>query len=86
MPPLPRSIESKTSFRAVVEPVPASVSWKILKEFFRDAASVVFADVLSNGRGIVDFASETDMAAGIEKMNGADLRGQVVRVFKVSPM
>eukprot|EP00002_Diphylleia_rotans_P018904 TRINITY_DN3654_c0_g4_i1.p1 TRINITY_DN3654_c0_g4~~TRINITY_DN3654_c0_g4_i1.p1 ORF type:complete len:204 (-),score=48.91 TRINITY_DN3654_c0_g4_i1:468-1079(-) len=68
-------------FRVVVENIDSRVSWQDLKDFIRKATDRVRrTDVFRDGTGIAEFSSENDMHDVIDRLDGKDLRGKVVRI------
>jgi len=69
-----------------VSNLPWSTSWQDLKDLFRPCGSVMRADVLldsegrSKGAGVVLFDSPADARKAIERMNGTEFQGRVIRV------
>jgi len=51
-----------------------------LKDFVRTAGEVTYADVDREGRGVVDFESNDDVANAIRKLDGIELKGKRVEL------
>eukprot|EP00658_Telonema_sp_P-2_P018385 TRINITY_DN17216_c0_g1_i2.p1 TRINITY_DN17216_c0_g1~~TRINITY_DN17216_c0_g1_i2.p1 ORF type:complete len:140 (+),score=29.48 TRINITY_DN17216_c0_g1_i2:256-675(+) len=65
------------------------VSWQDLKDHFRSAGDVVFAEVMteggkaggrSKGCGIVEFSSSAEATAAIQQLNDTEIQGRQIFV------
>lgn len=62
------------------------VEWQDLKDYFKSAGEVTYADVFklpdgrSRGCGIVEFASPADATNAIETLNDTDFKGRLLYV------
>jgi len=70
----------RTNNRVYVEHISSEVSWQDLKDFFRRAGRVTFADAhkRNEGEGIVEFESYDDVKEALHTLDGAELKGQKI--------
>ncbi|ORX48910.1 RNA-binding domain-containing protein [Piromyces finnis] len=75
----------RTDNRIYVENIAQSVSWQDLKDFFRRAGQVTFADAHKRreGEGIVEFSSYDDVKEALHKLDGYELKGQKITLRDV---
>jgi len=66
--------------------LPASGSWQDLKDHMREAGDVCYADVLKDGRGVVEFMRYDDMKYAVRKLDNSKFRSHEVclHFFSVS--
>ncbi len=69
-----------SNFRVLVTGLPASCSWQDLKDFCRDAGTVLFTDVARDGSGVVEFEKEDDMLWALKNFDGKRLKTHTVSV------
>ncbi|KAI3659171.1 hypothetical protein MP638_006953 [Amoeboaphelidium occidentale] len=69
-----------TKWRVIVEGLPRGTNWQDLKDFFRKAGEVTYADVRRDrdDEGVADFATHEDLLEAIRTLDGTELRGQKV--------
>lgn len=74
----------RSEYRALVDNMPRDMSWQDLKDCFREAGEVVFADVFRDrsgtSRGIVEFRSRDDLRHAIRRLDDHEVRGSRLRV------
>jgi splicing factor, arginine/serine-rich 1 len=63
----------RSEWRVTVEGLPRSGSWQDLKDHFRKVADVGFAEILRDGRGVVEFRTEDDMNRAIKEMDQSNI-------------
>lgn len=63
-----------SKYRVKVSGLPTSCSWQDLKDFCRDAGSVLFTDVSRDGTGVVEFEKEDDMLWALKNLDGIKLK------------
>jgi len=74
------------SRRVYVSNLPWSTSWQDLKDFFRQAGKVVYADVMtedggrSKGCGVVEFETADEAQRAIDELHDAELDGRRLAV------
>jgi len=68
-----RRPKGRSEYRVLVSGLPSSGSWQDLKDHFRDAGTVCFADV-KDGHGIVEFQRYDDMKYAIRKYDDSRFR------------
>lgn len=73
---------SKVKHRAFLKNLPASFSWKELKDEMRRIGDIIYADLDDNGDGVVEFATLADLEYAVRRLDGSHLDGQVISVFK----
>jgi RNA recognition motif-containing protein len=73
----PFSAPRSTKFRLLIEGLPSGCNWQDLKDYFRTAGEVTYADVSRSrsDEGVVDFATFDDMKEALSKLNGKEMRG-----------
>ncbi|KAL1496806.1 hypothetical protein AB1Y20_014392 [Prymnesium parvum] len=71
-----------TKHRAVLKNLPASFSWKELKDEMRRIGDVIYADVDLRGDGIVEFANPDDLEYAVRRLDGSQLDGHTLVVYK----
>jgi arginine/serine-rich splicing factor 4/5/6 len=78
---------TRTDYRVIVENLSSRVSWQDLKDFMRAAGEVTYADAHKRHKneGVVEFASRSDMAKAVDKLNGAELNGRKIKVSEDKP-
>eukprot|EP01126_Amoeba_proteus_P024883 TRINITY_DN2495_c0_g1_i9.p1 TRINITY_DN2495_c0_g1~~TRINITY_DN2495_c0_g1_i9.p1 ORF type:complete len:250 (+),score=11.01 TRINITY_DN2495_c0_g1_i9:370-1119(+) len=74
-----------TDYRCTVENMPPGCSWQDLKDHFRQAGDVCFADI-RRGRdgvefGVVEFKHEDDLLYACKHLDKSRLRGCTLRVY-----
>ncbi|ODV97167.1 hypothetical protein PACTADRAFT_48915 [Pachysolen tannophilus NRRL Y-2460] len=69
-------------YRALVKNLPENAAWQELKDFVKDFTGIVptFCKVDYDHIGHLEFGSAEDLAAAIEKANGAELDGAIIEV------
>ena len=72
----------KVKHRAVLKNLPASFSWRELKDEMRRIGDIIYADLDDNGDGVVEFATLEDLEYAVRRLDGSRLDGQVISVFK----
>jgi len=80
--PAPFSQSGGTKHRAVLKNLPASFSWKELKDEMRRIGDVIYADVDFRGDGVVEFATAEDLDYAVRRLDGSKLDGNTISVFK----
>jgi len=79
-----RGPPQRSDYRVSVDGLPRDVSWQDLKDKFRKAGDVLFADVFTDrsGRfkGVVEFKARDDLRAAIREIDDTEFRGSVIRV------
>lgn len=68
--------------RAILKNLPATFSWKELKDEMRRIGDVIYADVDQQGDGVVEFATVDDLEYAVRKLDGSRLDGNIVTVYK----
>ena len=82
----PMETKNDQSKRVYVSNLPWSCSWQDLKDFFRQAGNVVYANVMmeddkrSKGCGIVEFETVEEALKAIETLHDAELDGRRLTV------
>ena len=64
----------RTEFRVMVTGMPPSGSWQDLKDHFRPAGEICFADAYRDGTGVLEFASRRAMDYAIDELNETRFR------------
>lgn len=84
-PALPRV--RRGQYRLIVSNLPRDTSWQDLKDFGREAGQISFADISRDrpGEGVVEYATKEDMELALRKLDGATIRGHVVRLDEDVP-
>ncbi|RQX69500.1 RNA recognition motif-containing protein [Toxoplasma gondii CAST] len=76
----------RTGFRALVSFLPPGCRWQHLKDHMRRAGPVGFAEVLSHGRGVVEFEHAEDLKYAVRSLDKSEMRvegrGSVIKVEK----
>eukprot|EP00095_Tigriopus_kingsejongensis_P000270 maker-scaffold329_size204955-snap-gene-1.19 protein:Tk00270 transcript:maker-scaffold329_size204955-snap-gene-1.19-mRNA-1 annotation:"serine-arginine protein 55" len=77
VPPGPR-----TGYRLIVENVASRTSWQDLKDFFRSAGDITYANVHSprQGQGIVEFASRRGLDNALDNQEDIELDGRRLKI------
>nr|CAJ20669.1 splicing factor, putative [Toxoplasma gondii RH] len=74
----------RTGFRALVSFLPPGCRWQHLKDHMRRAGPVGFAEVLSHGRGVVEFEHAEDLKYAVRSLDKSEMRvegrGSVIKV------
>ncbi|XP_023237922.1 serine-arginine protein 55-like [Centruroides vittatus] len=73
---------TRTDYRLIVENLSSRVSWQDLKDFMRQAGEVTYADAHKEYRnkGVVEFASLSDLKTALEKLDNTELNGRRIRL------
>ncbi|KAJ3336380.1 hypothetical protein HDU93_002936 [Gonapodya sp. JEL0774] len=73
---------SRSSYRIVIENLSPSVSWQDLKDHFRRAGEVTFADAHKEkeGVGFVEFSHPDDMREAIRKFHDTEFKGRIISI------
>ncbi|XP_021175452.1 serine/arginine-rich splicing factor 9 isoform X1 [Fundulus heteroclitus] len=64
----------RSEFRVIVTGLPSSGSWQDLKDHMREAGDVCFADVQSDGDGVVEFLRREDMEYALRRLDRTEFR------------
>ncbi|KAI6652020.1 Serine/arginine-rich splicing factor 1A [Oopsacas minuta] len=64
----------RTEYRVIVTGMPPSGSWQDLKDHFRPAGEICFADAYRDGTGVLEFASRRAMDYAIDELNDTRFR------------
>eukprot|EP00002_Diphylleia_rotans_P011548 TRINITY_DN227_c0_g1_i3.p1 TRINITY_DN227_c0_g1~~TRINITY_DN227_c0_g1_i3.p1 ORF type:complete len:192 (+),score=44.60 TRINITY_DN227_c0_g1_i3:57-632(+) len=71
----------RTDYRVLVDNLSSRTSWQDLKDFLRKVVdSIPYADVYKDGTGVVEFETERDMLDVIDRLDGKELDGKVIRL------
>eukprot|EP00602_Paraphysomonas_sp_CaronLab_P008377 CAMPEP_0185024904 /NCGR_PEP_ID=MMETSP1103-20130426/8071_1 /TAXON_ID=36769 /ORGANISM="Paraphysomonas bandaiensis, Strain Caron Lab Isolate" /LENGTH=303 /DNA_ID=CAMNT_0027557989 /DNA_START=61 /DNA_END=973 /DNA_ORIENTATION=- len=71
----------RSDWRVIVTRLPRSASWQDLKDFMRRAGDVIYADVDSNGDGIVEYSNEDDMENAVRKLDDTEFKNPFDRSY-----
>ncbi len=80
--------KQRTDYRVIVTGLNPSTSWQDLKDFGKPCGMVNFANVkMSEGGlvGVLEFDRLDDMREAVRRLDGAELRGERVRVEEEAP-
>lgn len=69
----PRDLR-RSEHRVIVSGLPPSASWQDLKDYFRTAGDIIYADVDKRGGGVVEFSSRSDQERAIEKLDDSEFK------------
>ena len=69
----------RTGYKLIVENLASRTSWQDLKDFMRQAGDIMYTNT-SNGEGIVEFGSRSDMDWALDKLDGAELDGRKIKL------
>jgi len=71
-----------TEFKVCIDNVSTRCSWQDIKDYFRQAGEVTFAQCHRDrmGQGVVEFASARDMKNAIKKLDGTELFSKKIRL------
>jgi len=58
--------------------LPSSGSWQDLKDHFREAGDVCYADVYRDGSGVVEFTTKEDMKRAVKHLDDSKFRSHEV--------
>merc|ERR1712141_345317 len=75
----------RTRHSLTVENLSSRCSWSELKDIFRICGKVTYTDAhqrIGSGRGEVCFDSADDLKQALKEMNGFDINGRKIEVFK----
>jgi arginine/serine-rich splicing factor 4/5/6 len=77
----------RTDYRILVDNISSKVSWQDLKDFFRQAGDVTYADAhkIRQYEGVVEYATSSDMKAAMSKLDGAELCGRKIKLTEDRP-
>jgi splicing factor, arginine/serine-rich 1 len=64
----------RSEHRIIVSGLPPSASWQDVKDYFRAAGDIIYADVDKRGGGIVEFSSRADQERAIEKLDDSEFK------------
>ncbi|KAK6746214.1 hypothetical protein RB195_012372 [Necator americanus] len=64
----------RSSYRVIVEGLPATGSWQDLKDHMREAGEICYADVARDGTGAVEFVRFDDMKYALKKLDDTKFR------------
>ncbi|KAG8964831.1 hypothetical protein FRC03_001300 [Tulasnella sp. 419] len=67
-------------FRINVTGISRDTSWQDLKDFGREAGSVIFADVDRDGAGVLEYPTLDDAEYAVRQLDGTELRGVPVKL------
>lgn len=65
-------------FRLLVSGLPETGSWQDLKDHFREAGDVIYADVYKDGTGAVEFSRLDHMKRGLRDLDDSKFRSHEV--------
>jgi len=68
--------------RACLRNLPASFTWRELKDEMKQIGDVIYADVDAVGVGIVEFGNEADLDFAIRRLDGSHLDGNQIQVHR----
>merc|ERR1712035_49065 len=75
----------RTRHSLTVENLSSRCSWSELKDIFRKCGKVTYTDAhqrIGSGRGEVCFDSAEDLKVALKEMNGYEINGRKIEVFK----
>jgi len=75
----------RTRHSLTVDNLSSRCSWSELKDIFRKCGKVTYTDAhqrIGEGRGEVCFDSSDDLKAALKEMNGFEINGKKIEVFK----
>jgi len=80
----PRGPTQRGEYRLAIEGLPRDMSWQDLKDHFRKAGDIVFADVYPDrsgrARGIVEYRRSDDLKNAIREFDDTEIRGNRITV------
>lgn len=62
--------------------LPRGTDWRDLKDHFRSAGNVCYANIDSNGQGIVQFETEEALLVALKSFDGSQFRGSTIIVTR----
>ena len=68
-----------------MENLSTRTSWQDLKDYMRQAGDIMYTNT-SNGEGIVEFGSRSDMDWALDKLDGAELDGRKIKLIEKNGM
>lgn len=77
----------RSKYRVIIENISSKCGWQDLKDHFRSAGEVTFADANKHrhNEGVIDFATRDDLKRAIKKFDGTDFQGRKIKVFENRP-
>lgn len=74
----------KTDYRIVVENLSSRTSWQDLKDYFRSAGEISYANAHSprSGEGLVEFASRKAMEYALDHKDDLELDGRRLKIYE----
>ena len=78
--PPPRDLR-RSEHRVIVSGLPPSASWQDLKDYFRSAGDIIYADVDKRGGGIVEYSSRADQERAIEKLDDSEFKNPYDKAY-----
>merc|ERR1711973_49594 len=72
----------KTDYRIVVENLSSRTSWQDLKDYFRSAGEISYANVARSGEGIVEFASRKGLDYALDHADDLELDGRRLKIYE----
>ncbi|CAB1353408.1 unnamed protein product, partial [Coregonus sp. 'balchen'] len=77
----------RTEYRLIVDNLSSRCSWQDLKDFMCQAGEVTYADAHKKqpNEGVIEFLSRSDMRRALEKLDGTDINGRMIRLVEDKP-
>jgi len=77
----------RTEYRLIVENLSSRISWQDLKDAFRQAGEVTYADAHTKRKneGIVEFSSRSEMQKALDTMDGKEMNGRKIKLREDKP-
>ncbi|KAF1744759.1 hypothetical protein MXB_3489 [Myxobolus squamalis] len=75
-----------TEWRLTVENLSSRVGWQEVKDFFRRAGNVTYAEChrQRTGEGAIEFSSYEDLKRAIDKLDGEEFMGRHIKLTDIS--
>ena len=71
----------RSEHRIIITGLPPSASWQDLKDYFRSAGDIIYADVDKRGGGIVEYSSRADQERAIEKLDDSEFKNPYDKAY-----
>jgi len=65
----PPSGGRRSDYRVIISDLPKTASWQDLKDHMREAGDICYADVMSDGTGVIEYTKYDDMKYAIKKLD-----------------
>jgi len=74
----------RTGYRLIVENLSRGTSVQHLNTFMRQAGEILYVNIHTNGKGVVEFGSRSDMEYALDKLDGRILYGRKIMLTELN--